>query len=145
MRIAVLGAGAMGALFGGYLSRGNDVLLVDVNQALVEKINRDGVRIEEPDGTVQICRPHALTDTAGQAPVDLMIVFVKSMYSRSALENNRHLMGPNTYLMTLQNGKGHEEKLLEFVDRAHVIIGTTQHNSAVGELGTCLLYTSRCV
>lgn len=136
MRIAVLGAGAMGALFGGYLSRGNDVLLVDVNQALVEKINRDGVRIEEPDGTVQICRPHALTDTAGQAPVDLMIVFVKSMYSRSALENNRHLMGPNTYLMTLQNGKGHEEKLLEFVDRAHVIIGTTQHNSAVGELGT---------
>lgn len=37
MRIAVLGAGAMGALFGGYLSLGNDVLLVDVNQALVEK------------------------------------------------------------------------------------------------------------
>ena len=136
MRIAVLGAGAMGALFGGYLSPGNDVLLVDVNQALVEKINRDGVRIEEPDGTVQIRRPHALTDTTGQAPVDLMIVFVKALYSRSALENNRGLIGPDTYLMTLQNGKGHEEKLLEFADRAHVIIGTTQHNSAVGELGT---------
>ena len=126
----------MGALFGGYLSPGNDVLLVDVNQALVEKINRDGVRIEEPDGTVQIRRPHALTDTTGQAPVDLMIVFVKALYSRSALENNRGLIGPDTYLMTLQNGKGHEEKLLEFADRAHVIIGTTQHNSAVGELGT---------
>ena len=99
MRIAVLGAGAMGALFGGYLSLGNDVLLVDVNQALVGKINRDGVRIEEPDGTVQIRRPHALTDTTGQAPVDLMIVFVKALYSRSALENNRSLIGPDTYLM----------------------------------------------
>lgn len=135
MRIAVLGAGAMGALFGGYLSRQNEVLLVDVNRSLVEKINRDGVRIEEPDGTVQICRPKALADTAGQEPVDLMIVFVKAMYSRSALENNRGLIGPDTYLMTLQNGKGHEERLLEFADRAHVIIGTTQHNSAVGELG----------
>lgn len=136
MRIAVLGAGAMGALFGGYLSRDNEVLLVDVNQVLVEKINRDGVRIEEPDGTVQICHPCAMADTASQAPVDLMIVFVKAMYSRSALVSNRHLIGPDTYLMTLQNGKGHEEKLLEFADRAHVIIGTTQHNSAVGELGT---------
>lgn len=136
MRIAVLGAGAMGALFGGYLSRENDVLLVDVNQALVEKINRDGVRVEEPDGTAQVFRPCALTDTAGQAPVDLMIVFVKAMYSRGALESNRGLIGPDTYLMTLQNGKGHEDKLLEFADKAHVIIGTTQHNSAVGELGS---------
>lgn len=135
MRIAVLGAGAMGALFGGYLSRQNDVLLVDVNRELVEKINRDGVRIEEPDGTVQVCRPKALVDTAGQAPVDLIIIFVKAMYSRSALESNRRLIGPDTCLMTLQNGKGHEEKLLEFADRTHVIIGTTQHNSAVGELG----------
>ena len=75
MRIAVLGAGAMGALFGGYLSLGNDVLLVDVNQALVEKINRDGVRIEEPDGTVHILAAFGLrlmptNDTAAITDVD---------------------------------------------------------------------------
>ena len=33
--------------------------------------------------------------------------------------------------MTLQNGSGHEETLLKYADRAHVVIGTTQHNSAV--------------
>lgn len=136
MRIAILGAGAMGALFGGYLSRGNDVLLVDVCQSLVDQINADGVRIEEPDGSTTICHPTAVTDTKGQAPVELMIVFVKAMYSHSALEANRGMIGPRTRLMTLQNGSGHEETLLDFVDRAHVVIGTTQHNSAVGAMGT---------
>lgn len=136
MRIAVLGAGAMGALFGGYLSRQNDVLLVDVNRKLVDVINADGITVEEPDGSRAVFRPRAATDTAGMAPVDLMIVFVKAMYSHAALEANRSLIGPDTFLMTLQNGSGHEDTLLDFVDRSHVAIGTTQHNSAVLAPGT---------
>lgn len=64
-----------------------------------------------------------------------MIVFVKAMFSESALENNRALIGPDTYLMTLQNGSGHEDVLKRFADDAHVVIGTTQHNSAVVGLG----------
>lgn len=63
--------------------------------------------------------------------MDLVIVFVKSMFTRAALETNRNLIGPDTYLMTLQNGAGHEKQLLEFVDREHVIIGSTQHNSSI--------------
>lgn len=136
MRIAVLGAGAMGALFGGYLSRGNDVLLVDVYQALVDKINADGVQIQEPDGSVTVCRPLAVTNTQNQAPVDLIIVFVKAMYSESALSANRGLIGSHTHLMTLQNGSGHQDTLGKFVDKEHIIIGTTQHNSALGTLGS---------
>lgn len=135
MRITVLGGGAMGALFGGYLSRSADVTIVDVNPALVEVIRRDGVSIREKDGSTILCRPDAVTSTQGMEPADLVIVFVKAMYSRSALEANRHLIGPDTYVMTLQNGSGHEDTLLEFTDRAHVLIGTTQHNSAVDGLG----------
>lgn len=135
MRIAVLGAGAMGALFGGYLSLQNEVILVDVNQLLVDTINTHGITIREPDGSENVRRPCAVTDTSGLPPVDLVIVFVKAIFSRSALTANRALIGPDTYLMTLQNGSGHEEMLLDFVDRRHVIIGTTQHNSAVSGLG----------
>ena len=51
MRIAVIGAGAMGALFGGYLSRKNDVLLVDVNPAQTQRIAQSGLVIHEPDGS----------------------------------------------------------------------------------------------
>lgn len=136
MKIAVLGAGAMGALFGGYLSRSNQVLLVDVNPALVQKISADGIHIYEPDGSHALYHPTVATAVSAAAePADLVIVFVKAMFSDSALETNRALIGPDTFLMTLQNGSGHEETLLRYVDRAHVIIGTTQHNSAVRELG----------
>lgn len=133
MKIAVLGGGAMGALYGGYLSRKNDVTIVDVNTALIEKVKADGLKIAEPDGSSAVYHPAITNDTKGMQPVDLVIVFVKAMFSESALENNRALIGPDTYLMTLQNGSGHEDVLKRFADDAHVVIGTTQHNSAVSE------------
>ncbi len=135
MKVAVLGAGAMGALFGGYLSRGNQVTVVDLSTPIVEAVNKCGVRIKEKDGSITVVRPKATTDASNLDKQDLVIVFVKSMYTISALETNRNLIGPETYLMTLQNGAGHESKLLKFADRKHVIIGSTQHNSSVIEPG----------
>lgn len=135
MKVAVLGAGAMGSLFGGYLSRGNEVTVVDLSKSIVEAVNSEGVRIKEKDGSVTVVNPTATTDASKLGKQDLVIVFVKSMYTISALETNRNLIGDNTYLMTLQNGAGHESKLLKFADRNHVIIGSTQHNSSVIEPG----------
>ena len=121
----------MGALFGGYLAERNEVYLVDVDAKRVGKINAEGVRIREQDGTEKEYHPAAVTESAGLPEMDLVIVFVKAMYTESALEANRGLIGPETYLMTLQNGAGHEAKLLKFADREHVVIGTTQHNSSL--------------
>ena len=135
MKITVLGAGAMGSLFSGYLSRKNDVTVVDVSDAMVNAINSNGVNIKEKDGSVLTFPPKAVRNSAGIGPQDLVIVFVKSMFTISALEGNRNLIGPDTYVMTLQNGAGHESKLLKFADRRHVIIGSTQHNSSVIEPG----------
>ncbi len=134
MKITILGAGAMGSLFGGYLSLHNDVWLVEIDQKKVDKINRDGIRIREPEGE-KVFYPTAVSDTDGLGEMDLVIVFVKAMYSVSALERNRHLIGANTYVMTLQNGAGHERTILKFADRSHVIIGTTKHNSSIIDVG----------
>ena len=125
----------MGSLFSGYLSRNNDVTVVDVNTAMVNAVNTKGVRIREKDGSITLCHPKAVSKTAGIGFQDLIIVFVKSMFTISALEGNKGLIGPDTYIMTLQNGAGHESKLLKFADRKHVIIGSTQHNSSVIEPG----------
>ena len=135
MKIAVIGCGAMGALYGGYLSRKNDVTLVDRNPERIAKIRREGLIITEPNGTREIVHPGITGDTSGMAPMDLVILFVKSMQSEAALEKNRALIGPDTYLMTLQNGSGHEDVLRRFADDAHIVIGTTQHNSAVTGVG----------
>ena len=135
MKIAVLGAGAMGMLFGGYLSRRNEVYLVEVNEDRVRFINENGLRVREKDGTDGRFFPRAVSKTEGLGPVDLIIVFVKAMFTVDALSNNRSLIGPDTYIMTLQNGAGHEEKLLQFADEDHVVIGSTKHASCILEEG----------
>ena len=135
MKIAVLGAGAMGMLFGGYLSRKNEVYLVEVNEDRVKFINENGVRIREKDGGDGLYYPKAVSGTDGLGQMDLVIVFVKAMFTVDALKGNRGLIGPDTYIMTLQNGAGHEGKLLQFADEKHVVIGSTQHNSSVIENG----------
>ena len=73
----------------------------------------------------------AVTSTEGVGTVDLVILFVKALFSRAALSGNGGLIGPDTYVMTLQNGSGHEDILGEFVDQDHIIIGTTEDNGAV--------------
>ena len=133
MNITILGAGAMGALFSGYLSKHNNVSVVDVSKDVVDAINESGVRIREKDGSVGIYHPKAYVDSSSLGFQDLIIVFVKSMYTAAALDANKHLIGPDTYLMTMQNGAGHEARLLKHADRRHVIIGSTQHNSSVIE------------
>ena len=135
MKITVLGAGAMGSLFGGYLAKHNEVTLVDVSSAVVYAIEKNGIVIKEKDGSETISKAHATTDSSNLPVQDLIIVFVKSMFTISALENNKNLIGKDTYLLTLQNGAGHESKLLKFADKEHVLIGSTQHNSSVVSLG----------
>ncbi len=135
LKITVLGAGAMGSLFSGYLSRNNEVTVVDVSETMVNAIKSNGVRIKEKDGSITQCNPTAVLSTETIGIQDLVVVFVKSMYTISALENNKGIIGPDTYIMTLQNGAGHESKLLKYADRKHVIIGSTQHNSSVIQAG----------
>lgn len=130
MRIAVIGAGAMGSIYGGHLSLHNDVYLVDTNQAVVDHINQHGLTVQE-DGNDVVYHPTAVTSTEGLEPMDLIILFVKALFSRSALSSNKGIIGPDTYLMTLQNGSGHEDILSEFVPVNRIIIGTTEDNGAV--------------
>ncbi|MBQ7535614.1 MAG: ketopantoate reductase family protein [Stomatobaculum sp.] len=130
MRIAVIGAGAMGSIYGGRLSLQNEVYLVDTNAQVVESVNKNGLILEE-GGEDHVYYPKAVTDTTGLPPMDLVILFVKALFSRAALSGNKGLIGPDTYVLTLQNGSGHEDILSEFVPEDHIVIGTTEDNGAV--------------
>ncbi|MDD6716256.1 MAG: ketopantoate reductase family protein [Firmicutes bacterium] len=130
MKIAVIGAGAMGSIYGGHLSLHNDVTLIDTNPKVIETVQQNGLKIEENEQE-NIYRPAAAISSEGMEPVDLIILFVKALYSKAALSGNRNLIGSDTYVMTLQNGSGHEDILGEFVPQDHIIIGTTEDNGAV--------------
>ena len=134
MKIAVIGAGAMGSIYGGHLSLQNEVYMVDTNSQVVQFINESGITLEE-GGEDHIYRPKAVTDTSGLPEMDLVILFVKALFSRAALNGNRHLIGKDTYLLTLQNGSGHEDILGEFVPEDHIIIGTTEDQGTILGMG----------
>ena len=130
MRIAVIGAGAMGSIYGGRLSLKNEVYLIATRETLAEEINSRGLKIEELGGE-NIYHPKAVTDSSKLGPMDLVILFVKATASETALSRNAGLIGPETRLMTLQNGAGHEDILGKFAPPERIIIGTTEDNGAV--------------
>jgi 2-dehydropantoate 2-reductase len=126
VKICMLGAGALGSAIGGTLATGgSDVTLVDVYQAHVEAVNAKGLRmqIEGSERTVQV---RASTDCRGLAVADLLVVLVKSFHTRAAIEAAAaHIVGPDTVVMSLQNGMGHEEILAAVVGRGRVMAGKT--------------------
>lgn len=130
MKIAVIGAGAMGSVYGGHLSLHNEVYLIDTNETIVQSITQNGLTLQE-NGTENLYYPKAVTSSASLEIVDLVVVFVKAMYSEAALKGCKNIIGPDTYVLTLQNGSGHENILEKVVDKSRIIIGTTEDNGAV--------------
>ncbi len=130
MRIAILGAGAMGLLFGGYLSRENEVYLLCRGEEKINKINNEGLKIEELSGETNTFYPIAVPVGTKDVPkLDVLILFVKTGASVDALEENKHLISENTILMTLQNGSGHEEILQKYADKSQIAIGVSLDGS----------------
>ena len=130
MRIAIIGGGAMGCLYAGYLSQKNEVILVDPSEEKCNTINENGVIIDE-DGAQFVGYPKAVTTASGIGPVDVVALFVKALVSERALTQHRELIGEHTLLLTLQNGGGHEQILGQFAPVENIVIGTTGHNASV--------------
>jgi len=127
MKIAVLGGGgAMGGLFGGYLARaGEDVTLVDVSRAAVEAINRDGLLIEERDGSTIVVEVKASSLPNEVGPVDLIVNFVKCYHTEAAIQAAAPMLGVTTAILSLQNGWGNADRIAAIAGRSRVMVGLT--------------------
>lgn len=126
MRIAVIGAGAMGSLFGGRLAlAGHDVCLVDVNEAHIDAINRDGLRLDTDEGRQVVAALRAGKAEAFDEPAHLLLVFTKGQHTAAALRSAAHLAGPGAWALTLQNGLGTGERIASALPDTPVAIGMT--------------------
>ena len=139
MRIAILGAGSLGCVFGGLLAEdGHEVLLVNRNPALVDRLNAHGLTLDLGDAGRRVVPVQAATVCDPDAPVDLMIVLVKSFDTAAALHSARAAIGPNTFLLSLQNGMGHEELMAPFAPPDRVLLGKTYVGGAMTEPGVVI-------
>jgi 2-dehydropantoate 2-reductase len=127
MKIAVLGAGAMGCLFGGKLKiAGQDVVLIDVWTEHVEAINRNGLLLEADQTRQCIDVPARFIEQVPEHQ-DLVILFTKGMHTEQALRSATNILGERTYLLTLQNGLGQVDIAKTMVDSSRIIHGITTY------------------
>ncbi len=133
MKIAVLGGGgAMGGLFGGYLARaGEEVTLIDVSRASIDSINRDGLMIEEKDGSTSTIRVRASAKPDDVGPVDLIVNFVKCYNTEAAIAAATPMLGDDTPILTLQNGWGNADRIAAVAGKSRVMVGLTYHSGTL--------------
>jgi len=125
MKTVIIGAGAMGSLFGGLLSHsGEEVWLVDIWKDHIDTIRSKGLDVET-GGKSQIIHVNATTNVTSIGKVDLVLIFVKTYHTESAVSDALALEDENTVFLTLQNGLGNEETVCRQVDREKVLLGTT--------------------
>ncbi|MCC8395921.1 2-dehydropantoate 2-reductase [Paraburkholderia sp. MMS20-SJTR3] len=125
MKIAFLGAGALGCAIGSALTEGgHETWLVDRFEAHVDAMRRDGLKVDDTNGSRQV-KVRATTNPADVGVVDLVIVLVKSFHTEAAMRGALALVGPKTVVMSLQNGLGHEDVLSDVVGRERVLAGKT--------------------
>ncbi len=125
MKICVLGAGALGCAIGGVLTEaGNEVWLVNRNDDQVQAMCHSGLILQDGgiDRTVTV---HAATSAAPVGVAELVMVLVKSYHTHAAMSAAMALLGPDTLVLSLQNGLGHEDELAALVGRERVLAGKT--------------------
>lgn len=123
--IAILGAGAMGTLFGARLSQaGIPVTLVDVNQELLQSIRDQGLQCTTDHGVLH-AKVNAMQASDLKFRPQRWLIFTKAAHTRAALQSIAHLIVPQTLLLSLQNGIGHIETLHEFADASQIAVGVT--------------------
>lgn len=131
LNVMVIGAGAMGSLFGGRLAlAGHQVTLIDVWQEHIDAVNSRGL-ILNLVGETHLARCTAVRPDDFDGPVDFAILFTKSHHSRAALAGVAQAIRADTPILTLQNGLGNAEIIAEWVAHDQIIAGTTTFPSVL--------------
>lgn len=125
MRVAILGAGSLGSVFGGQLAlTGNEVHLVG-RKAHMDAIRGHGLTLVYPDGSDKQVDLSVHEDADDLGIMDLVVVLCKSYDTEAVLREALGAVGVETTVMSLQNGLGAEDVLVDLVGPEHVIAGKT--------------------
>ena len=125
MKVIILGAGAMGCLYGAAFHRaGCEVTLVDVNRAHIDAINANELELETRARVEHLPIPARMPEEVG-GPADLIVVFTKTFHTDAALEGIARAIGPETSLLSLQNGLGNDKRLAAHASPERVLVGSS--------------------
>lgn len=130
MRIAIIGAGAVGGYYGALLSRAGATVSFVARGAHRDAIRANGLRIIGVQGDFTVHLP-AEDDPSRIGPVDVVILTVKTYDNASAFPLLAPLLGPDTAVLTLQNGVDSADDLAAVIGRSRVLAGPTYIATAI--------------
>lgn len=134
MKIAFIGAGAVGGFYGAQMVRqGHDVSFI-ARGAHLEAIQRNGLRIVGPLGDYTVT-PRAESDPTKIGPVDYVVHTVKTYDNAGAIPLIAPLVGPSTSVLTLQNGVDSAEEIAAVVGERVTLGGSTYIATAIDAPG----------
>lgn len=128
MNITIVGAGGMGSRFAVMLKQaGNDVTLIDGWKDNVQAIRENGIQAQYNGAPLVVKLPIYELAEVDQIPAtsELVILFVKSNQLDQTCNQIKKLLTPNTYILCLLNGLGHEEVLQKYIDTNRLLLGIT--------------------
>ncbi|MCW5626876.1 MAG: 2-dehydropantoate 2-reductase, partial [Burkholderiales bacterium] len=123
MKIAIVGCGAMGSVYAALLgAAGHEIWAIDSWQAHIDAMRTHGLRLEGASGD-RVVKLNATTDTADAGICDLVIIATKTMHVEPAATAARALMGPDTIVLSIQNGLGGPDTSARILGRERVLVG----------------------
>ena len=131
-RVVVVGAGAMGSLFGGLLTEGGlDVTLVDIWREHVDAINANGLKMVGHGGD-RIIPATATSDPSTIDGADVAFFQCKAIYNADAAASVKHLFdNDRTVAISFQNGLGNEEEIEGILGAGKVLGGLTAQGANI--------------
>jgi 2-dehydropantoate 2-reductase len=123
VKIGIVGTGAMGCVYAALLGdAGNEVWAVDSWAEHVAAMARDGLSLEGASGTRNV-RLNATTDAAAAGQCDLVIIATKAMDVTAAAQAARPMLGPDSTVLTIQNGLGSAARVADELGPERVVLG----------------------
>jgi 2-dehydropantoate 2-reductase len=135
MRIAAMAAGAVGGYFGGRLAAAAHVVFFIARGGQLVALRQNGLRIQSTLGDLRLPRVNATSDPKEVGPVDVVLFAVKLWDTEAAAEMARPLVGPETRVITLQNGVESVERIAPILGADKVVGGIAYIASVVSAPG----------
>ena len=131
-KIVIIGAGAMGSIFGALLSETVRVILIDPFEDHVKAINKSGLFVEDIAGKSRTYKISAMTKPDKSVlDADMAIIFTKSGFTKDAAVMAKSLLKDNGAALTLQNGLGNLEIMQKILGGKRCVAGVTSHGGTL--------------
>ena len=139
MKIAMIGSGAAGSVFAAYLRRGGaELWLVDKYKAHMDKTAADGLVFRTPEGEEVLTGFHTAADARAIGVMDMVILMVKATQTGDVMADTMPCIGPETVVVSLQNGLGNDEVLAQFVPEDRIMYGSGLIGTELAGPGVCV-------